>query len=274
MTNANKTVFIVSDSIGETADRMVHAALTQFNLEHVEIIKHSHVNTVKKLNRIMKTAEGITSVVAYTFVMEEMSREIKNLAALSRISIVDLLHPLVETIAETFEAEPRNEPGMMRKLDEEYFRRIEAVEFAVKYDDAQDTSGLKKADLVLIGVSRTSKTPLSMYLAHKQLKVANVPLVPEVPIPEELYQLPRERCIGLVISPEKLNDIRRVRLKSMGLNEKAEYASMQRILGEMEYAEKIMKRVGCAVIDVSNKAVEETASYILDVLKVERSGVK
>ncbi|SDO57812.1 pyruvate, water dikinase regulatory protein [Alkalicoccus daliensis] len=274
MNHHQQKIYIVSDSIGETADRMVHAALTQFNLAQVDTVKFSHINTVDKLRRIMETAATTTSVVAYTFALEEMNQEIKALAQASGIKTVDLLHPLVETISETFGAAPKNEPGMMRKLDEEYFRRIEAVEFAVKYDDAQDPSGLKKADLVLVGVSRTSKTPLSMYLAHKQLKVANVPLVPEVPIPEELYQIRRDRCIGLIISPEKLNDIRRVRLKSMGLNEKAEYASMQRILEEMEYAEKIMKRIGCPVIDVSNKAVEETASYILDVLKVERSAVK
>lgn len=267
-----KQVLILSDSIGDTADRMVHAAMTQFNLENVLVKRYSHIDTKEKLAKIMNEAQNTVTIAAYTFVLEEMRQEMLRLTEHSPVETVDLLHPLIQVMADLFQQKPKNEPGMMRRLDEDYFRRVEAVEFAVKYDDAQDTSGLKKADLVLIGVSRTSKTPLSMYLAHKQLKVANVPLVPEVPVPEELYQLPRSRCLGLIISPDKLNEIRKVRLKTMGLTEKADYASLNRILNEMEYAEKIMKRIGCPVIDVTNKAVEETASYILEVLKVERSG--
>lgn len=267
-----KQLIILSDSIGDTADRMVHAALTQFDLQNLQVQKYSHINTKEKLERIMRQVKDKTTIVAYTFALEKMREEILQMAETSSVQTVDLLNPLIQTIAEAFHVKPKNEPGMMRRLDEAYFRRVEAVEFAVKYDDAQDPSGLGKADLVLVGVSRTSKTPLSMYLAHKQLKVANVPLVPEVPVPDELFQVPKSRCLGLVISPDKLNEIRRVRLKTMGLTEKADYASLNRILNEMEYAEKIMKRLGCPVIDVTNKAVEETASYILEVLKVERSG--
>jgi regulator of PEP synthase PpsR (kinase-PPPase family) len=160
---------------------------------------------------------------------------------------------------------------MMRKLDDEYFRKIEAIEFAVKYDDGRDPRGILRADIVLVGVSRTSKTPLSMYLAHKRYKVANVPIVPEVKPPDELYQIPRSKCVGLIISPDKLNEIRTERLKALGLGARANYASYERILEELDYAEKIMKRVGCPVINVSNKAIEETAGLILDILKSERS---
>lgn len=266
-----KKVFIVSDSLGETADRMVGAALKQFDVNNVEIRRFPHVTTEKKVERLVKEAEQSKSLIAYTIVVESLRRYMKELAAQKGIEAVNLLEPLLHSMEKTFESAPKKEPGMMHKLDEEYFRRIEAVEFAVKYDDAQDTSGILKADLVLIGVSRTSKTPLSMYLAHKQFKVANVPLVPEVKVPDELYQLPRERCVGLVISPQKLNSIRRVRLRTMGLKEEADYASMDRILKEIDYAENIMKRVGCPIINVSDKAVEETASYILEFLKVERS---
>ena len=171
---------------------------------------------------------------------------------------------------EKFNKEPNHQPKLLRQLDEEYFRRVEAIEFAVKYDDGRDPRGLSRADIVLIGVSRTSKTPLSMYLAHQSFKVANVPLVPEVPPPDELYTIPRNKCVGLIITPDKLNEIRKERLKSLGLKSEANYASFERILEELEYAEKIMKRVGCPVINVSNKAIEETASLIVDVLKSER----
>lgn len=265
-----RLVFVISDSIGETADRMVQAALTQFTENRTEVRRYSHVQTPEKLERIVAEAEAEGAVVAYTLVLGELQQKMRTLTEKTSVPSVDLLDPLLTMLSDSFNEQPKKEPGRIRQLDEAYFRRIEAVEFAVKYDDAQDTSGLKKADLVLIGVSRTSKTPLSMYLAHKQFKVANVPLVPEVSVPDELYELPRERCIGLVISPSKLNDIRRIRLRTMGLTEKADYASLDRILKELEYAEKIMKRVGCPVIDVSNKAVEETASYILEVLKLER----
>ena len=144
---------------------------------------------------------------------------------------------------------------------------MEAVEFAVKYDDGKDTRGIKKADIVLVGVSRTSKTPLSMYLAHKHFKVANVPLVPEVPVPEELFAKDVKRVFGLIANPFKLNEIRQERLKSLGLNNNANYASIERINLELEYSKKIMEKLNCTVIDVSNKAVEETAGIIIDHMK-------
>lgn len=184
---------------------------------------------------------------------------------------VDLLNPLMNAFTNTFHKEPNHQPKLMRKLDDDYFRKIEAVEFAVKYDDGRDPRGVLHADIVLIGISRTSKTPLSMYLAHKGYKVANVPLVPEISAPDELYKVPRNKCVGLVISPDKLNMIRKERLRHLGLGLETNYASLQRILEELEFAEKIMKRIGCPIINVSEKAIEETADNILEVLKLERS---
>ena len=148
-------------------------------------------------------------------------------------------------------------------MDEDYFKKVEAIEFAVKYDDGRDPRGILKADIVLIGVSRTSKTPLSQYLAHKSLKVANVPLVPEVDPPEELLSISPEKCFGLKISPEKLNDIRRERLISLGLNDKASYANIERIKEEIRLTlKKLLRKLDCQVIDVTNKAVEETANHL------------
>jgi hypothetical protein len=162
---------------------------------------------------------------------------------------------------------PRCEPGPIRVLDEDYFRKIEAIEFAVKYDDGRDPRGILRADIVLIGVSRTSKTPLSQYLAHKRFKVANVPIVPEVDPPEELFQVSPEKCFGLKISPEKLNEIRRERLKSLGLDDRAIYANIDRIKEELQYFDGIVKKIGCEVIDVTNKAVEETANVIMNIIR-------
>jgi regulator of PEP synthase PpsR (kinase-PPPase family) len=149
-------------------------------------------------------------------------------------------------------------------LDADYFRKVDAVEFAVRYDDAKDPSGVLKADIILIGVSRTSKTPLSMYLAHQKYKVANIPLVPELKPPKELFNVPAERIVGLTIGVPYLNTIRKERLKALGLPNSASYAAEDRILKELEYAEAIMKQLGCVVIDVSHRAVEETASLIME----------
>lgn len=177
------------------------------------------------------------------------------------------MSPLLKLFENYLGFEPMKEPGVTHKLDENYFKKVEAVEFAVKYDDGKDPRGVKKADIVVIGVSRTSKTPLSMYLAHKNLKVANIPLVPEVPVPEELYQIDSKKVIGLTTNPIKLNEIRQERLKALGLGNNASYASLDRILEELDYADDIMKRIGCPVIDVSSKAVEETANIIIEIMK-------
>jgi [pyruvate, water dikinase]-phosphate phosphotransferase / [pyruvate, water dikinase] kinase len=147
---------------------------------------------------------------------------------------------------------------------------VEAIEFAVKYDDARDMSGILKADIVLVGVSRTSKTPLAMYLAHKKFKVANVPLVPELKPPDELMRVPKHKMVGLIIKPDKLNEIRVERLKALGLASTATYAKAERIELELAYAEGMMNRLGCPVIDVSNKAVEETASLIEEWIRTGR----
>jgi regulator of PEP synthase PpsR (kinase-PPPase family) len=162
---------------------------------------------------------------------------------------------------------PRREAGLIRRLDENYFKKVEAVEFAVKYDDGKDARGVKKADICLVGISRTSKTPLSMYLAHKNYKVANVPLVPEVSAPNEIFEKDIRRVIGLVADPVKLNEIRKIRLKALGLSDNANYANVDRINKELEYSKEIMKKLGCVVIDVSNSAIEETASIIIDHMK-------
>ena len=154
----------------------------------------------------------------------------------------------------------------MHKIDEDYFRRAEAVEFSVKCDDGKDLS-LPFAEVVLIGVSRTSKTPVSLYLAQRGYKVANIPLVPEIPPPRELFKIPVEKIIGLTLSPEKLVKVRKERLRAMGLDENSSYADLTRILQELDYANEIFRQLGCGVIDVTDKAVEETANQVLEIIK-------
>ena len=163
--------------------------------------------------------------------------------------------------------EPMRQPGLIRRLDDNYFKKVEAIEFAVQYDDGKDPRGIVKADIVLVGVSRTSKTPLSMYLANKLYKVANVPLVPEVPVPKEVYKKDNRRLFGLVANSEKLYTIREERLRALGLNSSAKYANVDRIEEEVDYSVRIMRDIGCTIIDVSNKAIEETAEIINDYMR-------
>lgn len=263
------SVFIVSDSVGETGELVAKAAISQFRpgMQDVAVRRFPHIENREQINEIMQFAIKQQAMVVYTLVKEEMRDFTKALCTRKSIPHIDLMGPTMEMFTNALQVEPIEEPGLVRKLDDDYFKKIEAIEFAVKYDDGRDPRGLLKADIVLIGVSRTSKTPLSQFLAHKRLKVANVPLVPEVEPPEELFLVPKEKCFGLVISPEKLNSIRKERLIALGLNDSASYAKVERIDEEINHFYRIVDRIGCPVIDVTNKAVEETANDILRRIK-------
>ncbi|NLO87974.1 MAG: kinase/pyrophosphorylase [Firmicutes bacterium] len=263
-------VYILSDSIGETAELVAKAAISQYNGNSAEIRRVPYVNDEQTVAEVAEEARDTGGIIVYTVIMPELRRLVKKYAELYGIPHVDIMGPTMEALSRVMPGEPRLEPGLVRRLDAQYFRRVEAIEFAVKYDDGKDPRGLALADLVLIGVSRTSKTPLSMYLAHKQIKVANVPLVPEIQPPEELFRLDRTKVVGLTISPNQLYEIRKERLLSLGLHHQSAYASLERILEELEYAEGIMKKIGCPIFDVTNKAVEETAGKLLELIRRQR----
>jgi hypothetical protein len=256
-------IYILSDSIGETGEHVAKSVISQFEIEDYEIKKFAHVLERKYLQGILEKARDEHSIIIYTLVDQELSNFVLSYCGEYNIPCIDLLTPLLNAIAFRTNLKPLREPGINRILDENYFKRIEAIEFAVKYDDGKDPRGILKADLVLIGVSRTSKTPLSMYLANKNLLVANIPLVPETPLPKELSQVPAKKIIGLTNSPEKLNIIRQERLKTLGLSGYARYASMERILEEIEYSVQIMKKLGCTIIDVSTKAIERKMEFLI-----------
>lgn len=257
-------IYVVSDSVGETADLVTKAAVSQFSGENIILKRIPFVEDISTVDDVLGLAQMNNGVVAYTLVKPEIRSYMKEKAAKMNVISYDIIGPLIDILEKKYGTSAHNKPGLVRKLDENYFKRVEAIEFAVKYDDGRDPKGILKADVVLIGVSRTSKTPLSQFLAHKRLKVANVPLVPEVEPPEELFNVNPEKCVGLKISPVKLNHIRKERLKSLGLNDSAVYANMDRIQEELTYFDRIVNRLNCPVIDVTNKAVEETANIIVD----------
>lgn len=222
---------------------------------------------MEQIAETVQEASKHTCVICHTLVSPHLREALLEQAQQHNIATVDIMGPMINAVQNITEMIPRLKPGLVHKLDQEYFKRVEAVEFAVKYDDGKNPLGLLKADIVIIGVSRTSKTPLSMYLAHKKVKVANVPLVPEAPLPQELFKVPSHRIVGLIIDKFKLNEIRCERLKTMGLAPDASYANLNRINEELDYARTIMRRLECPVIDVSNKAIEETANRILEVVQ-------
>ncbi|WP_346354415.1 pyruvate, water dikinase regulatory protein [Azotosporobacter soli] len=266
---SNPTVYILSDSVGETGELVLKAALSQFGGIHLNIIRKSFLTTELQLAEALEEVEANQAAVIYTLVRPELMNYLEQRLHKSGIPHADLMGPVIDVLASLTNLTPRNEPGLIRKVDDAYFTKIEAIEFAVKFDDGKDPRGLLKSDIVITGVSRTSKTPLCMYLAHKGLKAANIPLVIDIAPPEELFLVPPSKVVGLTIKPSLLMEIRKERLKTMGLGVggKSDYASLERILEELKYAEDIMRRIGCPILDVTSKATEETAARVLDIYR-------
>ncbi len=260
-------VYIVSDSIGETAEFVVNAVASQFNSEQVELRREPFLTDIERLRELVQEVADRKGMIAYTLVLPHLRQSINLEAKKYNLPIVDVMGPMLDAFSKIMPVDPRLEPGLIRRLDENYFRRVGAIEFAVKHDDGKDSRGLLQADVVLIGVSRTSKTPLSMYLAQRKLRVANLPIIPEVEPPPELFWLPSRKIIGLTLDPVILREIRQERLNALGLTAKAYYANLDRIMEELDYSRRIMHRLRCQIFDVSNKAVEEVASKILYAVK-------
>lgn len=268
MTENTLVIYVISDSIGETGELIAKASIKQFNTDNFTVKRFPYHNSIEQIEPILNdAAKDELALVIYTNVVKETREFIKAKAEELKLHIVDVMGEPMQKIEEILGFPPLREPGLIRRLDENYFKKVEAVEFAVKYDDGKDPRGAKKADICLVGLSRTSKTPLSMYLANKNYKVANIPLVPEVPVPKEVYEKDVHRVIGLTCNPEKLISIRTERLKALGLSSSAKYANIERVKEELEYSNKIMKELGCVVFDVTNSAIEETAELIIEYIK-------
>lgn len=260
-------IAICSDSIGETAEAVVQATLRQFELPNTEIKRYMNVREEDELTELMEEVARRGGFVAYTLVQPELREVIREEAVRLNIRTVDIMGPMMQAFADTFNDYPKRLPGLLHRLDDSYFRRVEAMEFAVQYDDGKDVSAILKADIILLGVSRISKTPLSMFLAHKGYKTVNFPIVPEMSPPSQLREVTNGNIIGLTIEPEHLLKIRSERLKVMGLPHQVQYASLERIQEELDYALSLYTGLGCPVIDVTDKAIEESAGLIMNFLK-------
>ena len=262
------TIFVVSDSTGETAERVVRAALLQYPQQRVRIRLFTRVRDPDAVKEVLDRAADTGAMIVFTLVSPDLREYFHAEAADKRVEAVDVIGQLIHKVGTYLDMSPLNQPTATLPLSEEYFRRVEAIEFAVKSDDGKEPRNLRKADLVLTGVSRTSKTPLSTYLAGRGLKVANVPLVLGVPPPPELGEVAPERVVALTIRVEKLLEIRKARLVQLGMPADANYGLRDHVCAELDYADEIFaNHPGWMVIDVSGRAIEETATIILESVK-------
>lgn len=256
-------IFTLSDSSGETAESVARAAVVQFPPGRASIYRLPQVKNIEQIETLVREVSCDKAVIAYTLVLPEYRETLESEARKYNIATIDLLGSLIDRISQLTGQTPLSQPGRLHLLDESYFQRIEAVEFAIKFDDGKNPDGLLEADAILIGVSRTSKTPNCMYLAHHYgLKTANVPLVYGVDPPLNLYQVPSRKIIGLHLEPVLLQEIRSSRAHALKMPGKTDYADPDRIRQEVRYAKKIFRELKCHVIDVSAKAIEETSSDI------------
>ena len=263
-----KVIYVVSDSTGETAERVTRATLLQFPDHSVRLKLERRMRDRRGLTAILESAAAQEAMVVFTLVRPELRDHFNQQAARLGVRHVDVIGSLISQIGHYLEADPVNIPTGEMPLSKEYFRRVEAIEFAVKSDDGKEPRNLHRADLVLVGVSRTSKTPLSTYLAGRGLKVANVPLVLGVEPPSELHELPGYRVVGLTVDIDQLMDIRRQRLQHLGMPPDANYGHRDHVKAELEYAHAIFRdNPEWMVVDVTNCAIEETATIILEALK-------
>ncbi len=257
------TIHIISDSLGDTAEQVSEAVACQFVGYDFHIVRHSYIQTSSRVDAIFDEIGDEKCIVVFTVIIEKLKCRIIERCISKNIPYIDVMTSMLLRFSKFLNSVPVNKPGFKHQLDNEYFEKIDAIEFAVKYDDGKDPRGVLQSDCVVIGISRTSKTPLSMYLAHKNIKVTNIPLVPEVEIPKELYQVNPERVFCLTNDMTVLNRIRKERLRELGLPETSSYADNERINEELRYGEEVARKLSCVVINVADKAIEETASIII-----------
>ncbi len=260
-------IFIISDGTGDTAQQVVEACIVQFSDPNVCIRVFPSVKDQNQLNDIMILAKTEKAMLVATLVSAEQRSEAERLAAKYRLPMVDVVGNMLATMSTFLRKRPKGMPGLLHMTTEAYFKRIDAVEFTVKADDGKEPRMLNEADIVLVGISRTSKTPLSVFLAHKGFKVGNVPIVLDREVPEQLWDVDPNRIFGLTINPSSLQNIRKERLQTMRMSKNTNYGQLDYIMAELDFANDLFERNReWPVIDVTSNAVEETAAIIIKVL--------
>ncbi|HEY8280737.1 MAG TPA: pyruvate, water dikinase regulatory protein [Bdellovibrionota bacterium] len=264
-------IIIISDGTGETASLMTKAAVVQFSDREISFTRYKNIRTQVQIEAIFEDAASRHDLIVYTLVAPELRKVTQELSQKYTVPAIDLLGPLLNSMAAFFEAAPRSQPGLTHSVNENYFKRIAAMEYTIYHDDGKVMDGINDADIVILGISRTSKTPLSMYLSMQGYKVLNIPLVNGIPIPQEVYQVDSNKIVCLTIQAEVLHTIRKARLDRLGKDPRdhanESYASMEHIVGDIEYANALFKQNRkWPVFDVSGKALEETAAEVVRII--------
>jgi len=259
----NYHVLVVSDGTGETANRMFKAAMLQFS-EDVFITRHANVRDQKQIREIFKRTLSDQVLVVYTFVSDELRRYTRELAKKQGAHSIDVLGSTMETLSTLFHKSPVAKPGLLHRVDEEYYARVSAIEFAIRHDNNNSLEDLETADIVLVGVSRTSKTPLGIYLAQEGWKVANLPVIESKQLPKKLFKIDQKKIVALSMDPKRLAEMRRARLR-LGVKDES-YANVDFIKRELKYAQSLYSETTWPVIDVTGKSVEELSQEVLDAM--------
>jgi [pyruvate, water dikinase]-phosphate phosphotransferase / [pyruvate, water dikinase] kinase len=261
---------LVSDSTGETASRMFRACLAQFDARAVDENLWTFVRSRHMVDAVLQDVEKRGGLVLYTLVDEELGDYLKRGCERLGVPVVSVLSPVLQAMEHILGMPHAVKPGRQHRTNADYYRRIEAMEYAVSHDDGHGQQDLFEADVLLLGVSRTSKTPCCIYLAYRGVKAANIPLVPELGAPEAVEKiaaagLEKPLIVGLTQDPNVLLDIRKNRLAHLGAGASG-YAGMESIREELRAASRLFQRLGCPVIDVTHRSVEETAAMVLNLL--------
>jgi hypothetical protein len=260
--SAAKPIFVVSDGTGDTGAAVVQAALAQFRSE-TRVRRFGGIRQATLAKRVVAEADRVGALVIFTLVDRRVAMALREEANARGVATLDVLGAAIAKLAAHLEAEPRAEPGLLHGFSDDYFKRIEAVEFAVRHDDGANLHTLSRADLVLTGISRTSKTPLCMYLAQRGYKTGNVPIVPGLDPPQALLDLDPKKVFALTIDPSLLLSIRQARVRTLGAPPYTTYADPEALIEEVRRARRIYREQGWQVVDVSGRAAEENAARIL-----------
>ena len=258
-----RKILIVSDATGSTAEHVLRAALAQFEADDVDIERRPETRTADDVHRVVEEAQKSGAMLVHTLASVDLRREMYLHATERRVQSVDLLGNVLSDLSAFLGASPGGVPGGVHRLDENYYRRMDALTFVVKHDDGMGLEDLHRADIVLVGVSRTSKTPLSIYLAVRGYCVANVPILYNVEPPPELFKINQRRVVALRMDPMRLRSIREQRLRSFRDNARQTYFDAQTVQQEVAYSDQIYKRASWPVVDTSLKSLEETAVEVV-----------
>ena len=268
-------IFLISDSTGETLDRIFMALKAQFNNFNYELNQFSFTRTESQISTILKNAKKQDSpIILYTVVNSKLAKYLAEEANKISVPCFGVLGDLILNFSKLLNQKASHQPSGQYTLNEEYYKRIEAIQFTMNHDDGNLVKDIKKSDIILLGVSRTSKTPTSIYLANKGFKISNIPLVNENSIPEILKKNPNITCIvGLSTEPERLVDIRKNRMNSLRESQNKSYTDLSKIKKEVEDAKNTFKKYKWPTIDVTRKSVEETAASIIKIYEIYKNNV-